>query len=175
MTLILQAVNAALIDFVWQGLAVAFLLAMLLVLLRKRSANLRYVVSCVALAVLAVAPILTAILYWRRHAVAAAVGAQSDALPQLTTVILAVSGPAATNWLRAWATWMLPVWAAGVLALSIRMVWSCRQVTRLRRSGEPAAGDVVALVARLAERIRDERERRRKTDRLRHVRASSQK
>jgi TonB family protein len=49
---------------------------------------------------------------------------------------------------------MLPLWAAGVLALSLRMVWSCRQVNRLRRLAEPAAGDVVALVARLAERMR---------------------
>src|SRR5260370_35729986 len=117
MTSILQAVNAALIDFVWQGLAAALLLAILLVLLRNRSANLRYVVSCIALAGLAVAPILTAILYWQRHSVAAA-ASQPDALPQLANGIVTLSGPAATNWPPAGSTWMWPVWAAGVLLLA---------------------------------------------------------
>ena len=53
-TAIAQAVSAALLHFVWQGLTVALLLWMALFALRKRSANSRYLASCMALAVLAV-------------------------------------------------------------------------------------------------------------------------
>jgi predicted transcriptional regulator len=50
MTAIAQALSAALLDFVWQGLLAAFLLWTALFVLRNRSARARYAASCVALA-----------------------------------------------------------------------------------------------------------------------------
>jgi bla regulator protein BlaR1 len=67
-TAIAQSLSAALLHFVWQGLLVAFLLWVALFLLRKRSANSRYVASCIALAVLAVLPIITAAVLYTRPA-----------------------------------------------------------------------------------------------------------
>ena len=48
-----------LLHFLWQGAAVAILLAVLLRVLRKSSANLRYVIACIALALVVLAPAVT--------------------------------------------------------------------------------------------------------------------
>ena len=56
-----QRIGWALIHFVWQGAAVALVLGMLLALLRHRSAQARWVVSCAALALLAALPVATAL------------------------------------------------------------------------------------------------------------------
>lgn len=49
----------ALLHFLWQGVALAFLLAVLLRLLRDRSAQARYVLACLTLAAMAVCPLAT--------------------------------------------------------------------------------------------------------------------
>ncbi len=67
-----QALTSALLHFVWQGAVVAFLLWMALGLLRNRSANARYVVSCAALALMAVLPLITAWVVYQRPVIAAA-------------------------------------------------------------------------------------------------------
>ncbi len=48
-----------LVHFIWQGLAVAFLLGVLLRILRRHNANTRYVVACCAMFLLAALPVLT--------------------------------------------------------------------------------------------------------------------
>ena len=59
MSAITQALSAALIHFIWQGVVVGFALWIALAALKHRSANARYVVSCAALAALVLMPILT--------------------------------------------------------------------------------------------------------------------
>jgi len=56
-----QRVGWALVHFLWQGAAVALVLAVLLALLRRRSAQARWALSCAALALLAVLPVATAL------------------------------------------------------------------------------------------------------------------
>src|SRR5688572_27153406 len=53
------ALSTALVDFFWQGAIVGLLLWIALVMLRHRSANARYAVSCAALLALAVLPLMT--------------------------------------------------------------------------------------------------------------------
>jgi len=48
-----------LVHFLWQAIAVAILLAVLLKLLRRASANLRYVVACGALPLMVATPLVT--------------------------------------------------------------------------------------------------------------------
>ena len=55
-----QRVGWALVHFLWQGTAVALLLAVLLQLLRRRSPQARWAVSCLALAAMAALPAVTA-------------------------------------------------------------------------------------------------------------------
>ena len=57
-----QRVGWALIHFLWQGAAVALLLAVALGLLRNRSAQARWVLSCAALALMAVLPVATGLM-----------------------------------------------------------------------------------------------------------------
>jgi hypothetical protein len=68
MTSMAQALRTALFHFVWQGLAVALLLWIALFLLRKRSAQARYLAGCLALGTLAVLPVVTACLAYRAPA-----------------------------------------------------------------------------------------------------------
>lgn len=55
----------ALIHALWQGVAIAATLAVVLRLLRRRTANLRHVTACAALVALVVIPVVTAILAGR--------------------------------------------------------------------------------------------------------------
>ncbi len=55
-----QRIGWALIHFLWQGLAVTVLLMLTLQLLRRRSAQARWLVSCAALGLMAVLPVVTA-------------------------------------------------------------------------------------------------------------------
>ena len=53
------ALGWTLVHFLWQGLLIAALLACLLSLLHRRSAQFRYAVCCVAMALMMAAPVLT--------------------------------------------------------------------------------------------------------------------
>src|SRR5579864_8158556 len=64
MTAITQALSAALLHFVWQGLFVGLLLWIALFLMRKGPASHRYAASCAALVILVLLPVVTAcVLY----------------------------------------------------------------------------------------------------------------
>ncbi len=150
MTAIAHALSTALLDFVWQGLLAAIFLWTALFLSRKRSPNARYVVSCAALAVLTVAPVVTMCIVYTRPA------ASREGVDIVRTAAGFLSSPAAArlDWLALIQTWAVPVWSCGVLLFSSRLLWGCRQVSALRRSGEPAQDAVADMVARLAERMR---------------------
>ena len=153
MTPIVYAFSEALLHFVWQGLVVAVLLWMALFCLRKRSAEERYAASCGALALMAALPAVTTwLLYAPASPVpheAAGSGAISAAIHRASTVL----GGASSSWALKAHTWALPVWAFGVMVFSLRMVWGCAQVSRLRRSGAPATEPIAAMIHGLAGRI----------------------
>jgi len=56
---IVQKLGWTLLHFVWQAAAVALLLGILLAVLRKSSANLRYIIACAALGLIVLLPIVT--------------------------------------------------------------------------------------------------------------------
>ena len=56
---IVQKLGWTLLHFIWQAAAVALLLGILLAVLRKSSANLRYIVACAALGLIVLLPIGT--------------------------------------------------------------------------------------------------------------------
>ena len=59
----------ALIQFVWQGAAVALLLWVVQFVLRRRSAQSRYLAGCAALAIMAILPAVTAFFSYRQAGV----------------------------------------------------------------------------------------------------------
>jgi beta-lactamase regulating signal transducer with metallopeptidase domain len=181
----------ALVHFLWQGAAVALLLAPVLVLMRRRPANARYVVCCAALLAMAACPLAT-VLWTAGPAPAKPVRAKSVApitpppaaarvetpapmpvltpapaaaaeLPPVPAVVAAPLPPpppqpwweSVRTWTEAHMAWFVAAWAAGVLALSLRLLAGWMAVWRMTRSGR-AEGCVTCreAVARLARRMR---------------------
>jgi len=149
MTPLALAISRALIHFVWQGAIAGLFFWIVLHLLRQRSANVRYVVGCAAMIVLALLPLVTAeVLYSRlsnsRPGVATANIEQSE--PQALPAVISQRG----LWFSALQSWALPIWSVGVIAFSIRLILGYRHAFILRRRGRPANDSVGAVVMRLA-------------------------
>ncbi len=150
MTPIAQALSAALLHFIWQGLLVASLLWTTLLLLKHRSPQARYLAASAALALQAVLPALTVWALYPRQAAAAATAPSAPAFWQAARDVLPASGAAA---LPALESWLLPLWAGGVFVFSIRLAWGCRQIYHLRRSGAPAPESIVRVARLLHEKL----------------------
>ncbi|MCD4830640.1 MAG: M48 family metalloprotease [Anaerohalosphaeraceae bacterium] len=56
---VIQRLGWTLVHFMWQGIAVAIVLAVVLKMMKKSSANLRYIIACIGLAVMVALPIAT--------------------------------------------------------------------------------------------------------------------
>lgn len=153
MTALAQALRTALLHFLWQGLAVALVLWMALFLLRKRSAQSRYLASCAALGILAVLPAVTAGVVYQAPAAGPAGALPAPLTGTASGGATLAPGFAALNWMVRLEPWALPLWSAGVLLFSLRLVWGCRRVSAMRRRGKPADAGILAIVAGLGARM----------------------
>ncbi|BDT57618.1 hypothetical protein MasN3_11120 [Massilia varians] len=138
----------ALIDFLWQGLLVGWVAALLLALMRKARPQARYLVACGALLLCAALPLAGMVA---RMAEADA-GPASSALPVVAsgTVANAVAAlPLAAidaGRFAAWTNWesalqerlplVLLCWALGAGLLALRMVLGLAWVRRRTRAGQ---------------------------------------
>jgi beta-lactamase regulating signal transducer with metallopeptidase domain len=135
--------SAALVHFIWQGTVLGCLLWLALHAMRRRSPNARYVVSCLALLLMALAPIVTTIVMQTRPA---PVRATISALRATGSMHIVSARPDAIRW-------VLPVWCAGVLFFSLRLLWGCAQVAGLQRRAEQPCQSLATTVVSLARRI----------------------
>jgi len=171
----LQAVGWALLHLVWQGAAIAAALALLLAFLPSRSANLRYALSCAALALLVVVGVLTGLRSYAiaaneaprlvRHAIAApplspapaTATAAAPAPPSLATIVVATFAPArVASMPDPWrvASDALPtivtLWIVGVTLLSLRLIVQWLRARRLVTvHAQPACEPWLAMARRL--------------------------
>jgi beta-lactamase regulating signal transducer with metallopeptidase domain len=157
MTPLADAVSAALIHSLWQDSMVAFLLWVALVALRQRP-NARYAAGCVALALMAVLPALTAGLLYlealRPETVSPAVGTARAIVGDAGSTVTWMGGSLQPGpWLARLQTWALPVWSMGVLLFSLRLVGGGAHALALRRRSEDADEGIRSMVARLAKRM----------------------
>uniref|UniRef100_Q01V79 Peptidase M56, BlaR1 n=1 Tax=Solibacter usitatus (strain Ellin6076) TaxID=234267 RepID=Q01V79_SOLUE len=150
MTPLLEAFSAALLHFAWQGCLIMALLWVTLFVLRAGSAKARYTSGCAALALIALAPLLTTFALYRAPA---SVGLATAPFNVLPSGIAHSSSAPRTSVLAAIQSWALPAWAFGVLLFSLRMVWGCAQVAALKRRGQPVGDEVLSLVVRLRQRM----------------------
>jgi TonB family protein len=153
MTALEQALRTALLDFVWQGVVVAFLLWMVLFVMRRRSANARYIASCLALVTLVALPILTVCVAYTRPIPARINEQFLSSVPQTVAAVWKGSVASTPDWLGSLGSLAIPAWALGVILFSLRLAWGSRQVAVLRRSGEPAEGPVLAVAAAIGSRL----------------------
>ncbi|HYM60805.1 MAG TPA: M56 family metallopeptidase, partial [Thermoanaerobaculia bacterium] len=165
-----QAIGWALVHLVWQGAVIAALLAATLMLMQRRTASARYVVSCAALAFLLACGVATA---WRSYDAGhetAALGS-SEASPIVATSeapAAAIPGNqasiadpplAAIPWrimLLARMPQIVLFWLLGVTVLSLRLVSSWTRALRLTRAHAAAglANEWQGAVLRLAAALR---------------------
>lgn len=153
MTPLTSALSKALLHFVWEGVLVALLLWIVLAILQKRSARARYLVSCAALALMTILPMVTAFVVYR-----APVTASAFVQPASANAVFA--GPAsasAPDWLSRWIpaleAWAIPFWCAGVLVFVARLILVSVHAHRLAHDAEGAEAPVVSLISRLASRM----------------------
>jgi beta-lactamase regulating signal transducer with metallopeptidase domain len=154
-----DAVNAALLHSLWQDAIVGVLLWCALIAMRRSSANARYLVSCAALGLMAALPLVTTFLLSERGVSelspipASVIVAAPDDVGAMGDVIAAARETGPAGWFAPLAPWALPVWLAGVLACSLRLVLASAHAVALRRRSDPEDGPIAATVARLAARI----------------------
>ena len=168
------AAARALVAFVWQGAIIGVVTAIGLILLRRRSAHLRYQLACVGLAALCAVPVATGFVFFERKTTNThAAITQRTALPAVRDNIDATtrtgdnvvagisdrsSSPSAlasaTELFNAKLPALLLLWAVGVFALALRLGRGWINVAHLRREATPLVDHPVAASAvRIAHRL----------------------
>jgi len=152
-----------LIHFLWQGSAIALLLALTRVAFKRHSAQVRYGAACLALAAMAMSPILTLASLTGDGALGRVSSVSSSALQTnaVQTASTVLTPNSASFSLTAWAhqlnaivPWVVATWFVGVCALAMRLCGGWMQVQRLRkrateRLGEPWLSKLEELQVRL--------------------------
>lgn len=155
-----DAITSALMHSLWQNASVGFLLWIVLVVFRHRTANARYLASCGALALMVALPVVTALVLSQPPVpVASSAPIAVIAIPSASGVVLP---PAPVwveadgwqlNWFAVLKPWMLPLWLAGVLVCSLRLVLAGMHTVALRRQCALEQGPIAAVVSKLAARM----------------------
>jgi uncharacterized protein (TIGR03435 family) len=155
-----QAVSAALIHLMWQGALIAWVLWVALACLKRRSAQARYVASCLALLALAAtfAVSVAGVVFMHSAlatlpAAAAAAPADVVGIPHTMLPIWIAPDTSSLHWLNAVQLWALPLWSAGVLVLSVRLAIGCTEAFRLGRRGTHASAAVVDIAQAVGRRM----------------------
>jgi len=131
-----------LLHLLWQAAAVALLLAILLRLLRRASANLRYIVACTALALVVVLPVATIQLIQAPASYSAVRAESAPSLsPQVETEEIALLKPLESPapgiplvvLLEPALPYIVAAWLLGVLTLSVWHLGGWAHLQRLKR------------------------------------------
>ncbi|TKR33504.1 peptidase M56 [Luteimonas gilva] len=130
------ALGWALIDFLWQGLAVGFAAALTLALLRNARPQARYTVACAALALCAALPLIGLMR-----------GLQTEAAVAVPRTLATMAPPPAAGTevfaapLESWRSalqlrlpWIVALWSLGAALLASRMAMGMAWVSRMRRA-----------------------------------------
>jgi bla regulator protein blaR1 len=167
-----QALGWALLQFVWQGALVGLLTAALLAVLRRSAADVRYVVSTVALALMLTMPVVTTIQMLtasgprvtatqglqvdRRDTEPASPASVGQGLQALPLQALPASGPLPlAPWsIEEWLPMLVSVWLAGVAMLTLRLFSGWMWVQRMKsRDAQPVRESLEAMGRRLMRRL----------------------
>ena len=165
-----QAIGWALVQFVWQGAVIGLLTAVLLTALRRAAADVRYVVSTIALALMLTMPVVTAVQSFKGNAPSAAdpapVSSARSAAPVVPAAIApddrvqplergaTARVPSPEAGLEGWLPMLMTAWLAGVALLTLRLFTGWLWVQRLKTHGASAAtASVEALASRLVRRL----------------------
>src|SRR5688572_7837530 len=171
-----ETLGWVLVHFAWQGIVAAAVLWIVLRLMPSGRASVRYVFGCAVLALMAVAPVATAIRLMAPHPellpapppearVPATFGADTPLEARRRAASTFVPGVGAGNVRPATARslvsdvnaalpWVVAGWALGVLLLSVRLLGGWRRTYSLRTQGlssvpAPCVDTIARLIASL--------------------------
>lgn len=155
---VFQALGWTLIHFIWQGALIAIFSASLSVLLRRFSANVRYAAACSAMLLMLVAPATTMLVISGNTISSSEGSVTADASPANQTfeqvAPLSINEPSTAlqskveaapplqpSSIKQWIQdrlprampWLLAMWFAGVLFLSLRFAGGLMMIQRLKR------------------------------------------
>lgn len=167
---LIECLGWTLVHFLWQGVAIALLLAVALRLLRHGPPNHRYLAGCVALFLMASAPAITCYfiaprlepsplptvepLSFSPESVDTTTRETSPGPKAIFTGKLVVSRPNFSQRLEMILPWLVVGWFIGVLALSCRLLAGWLQIRRMRRMAiETLAEPWHQKLAELAQRM----------------------
>lgn len=176
---IFQALGWALIHFIWQGALVALLYASLRVMLRRRTAQVRYAVACCALLLMFALPAATTLiikralelkasaaqelsrdvpLAWKSDETAAEAASAAGQKQATWTATETASPATAATVQRRFARllpWLVSIWLVGVLILSLRVLGGWAMAQRLKSwKTVPATEHWQEIVSRLSRRLK---------------------
>ena len=130
-TIAIDALGAALLHFLWQGVAAGLLYFLIRPLCA--SARTRYCLGLCLLAVLALCPVLTLVWLWP--------AAGSAPTPNGVDAVAAVAAQELPHWhARTSLPWLVALWLCGVLGIAARLLWQWRNLQVLvRGASRPGA------------------------------------
>src|ERR1700712_2883663 len=99
----------ALLHFIWEGTLISAILALFLTVLRRSSAQSRYLAACAAMVAMLIGFVSTVVLMMPSTAPTAAI----PVAPIGFVPSFSISGPAPASLHPAWG-WLVAVWMAGV-------------------------------------------------------------
>ena len=165
-----HALGWALVHFLWQGAALAILLALALALTRSIAARTRYTLSLLTLAAMLILPVATGVRLYERARVGAPSAttitaslpsqpAQTEAKPPAPAAVSTGAQPidvvAFRDLVNPFLPWLVVLWVLGVVALSARLAHGWIMARRLRTQGTRAISVALQeVVDRLAGRMR---------------------
>ena len=157
MTALIQALGWALLHFLWEGAFIGAFLALCLWALEGRDARLRYAVACLGLVLMTAAPAATFLLVRERTETTVQMG--SSAPPPSVGAVGTAKGDGAVQPVRPVdevLPWLVALWMAGSLAMSLRLAggWVWLQWLRRRRDTRPAGDAEQLLLLRLCQRMK---------------------
>jgi len=143
-----QALGWALLHFVWQGTVLAALFFVANMLTRRSQAGLRYAIGCIVMLLMPVVFVATVLRSEQfpapRPPVQHSIALRSDGMLLDTTVVtvpagnrrlLSVSGIPPMIRLTTLPSWIVCLWLAGIIALSVFTAIGWLRVQRFRRRG----------------------------------------
>lgn len=152
-----ERLGRTLVHFLWQGTLIVAVYAVLRSMARSSNPQRRYLLACVALAALALAPPITWFSLQAPAGIPAAHAPVSAAhLPAAATPLAAPLFPAPTvTPPRDILPWVVLAWLAGAMVFSIRLTGGWLAALRLRsRFVRPAPAEWQQALQRLADRLR---------------------
>ena len=153
---VLEALGAALLQFVWQGALLALVLVAINALARKASAAFRYAAACAILSLMAAAFVATVFenYAWVTPVVSSPLTARVPSSPAKTVLDVVTPLPASPA-AAGVPDWVACVWLLGVAALSIYTAGGWVRMRKLTRRGtEPLGAAWLATLEDLKQRLR---------------------